>query len=785
VSLKKWLYYLIEADGRSNKVVNGVVTSTGTPTPLPNTPDGWQAITFAWERNKSRHGIQRAFSDELQFVLDGAKILRDIYSRNIERKLYLLIQKLNLEYTNTYFKWIYNTIYKGQVDFTSMKDGIDTVKINLMEGDMHKQLKANEATVYEIPFDSDAINVRMDGIILDESAKYSIVDGVSIDKSLYDIEFFLPVSFINRESTLPYFAFSSQTLENIAGLTWADQLASDNYVLRASEFNSGTINVTITGTLKFRCSQNDNPFGFKVRFTRGNQLIANQNDYLLFDLTPVVDQIYEYPVNIIIPLEPGERLHLEGIYYGGGIGAVDIKIEFSTGSDLKIAYSERAKTTVIKAFTRKVLYRKLCKLIFGHEDYAVSTLLDTDDRAITSHSAIRGLENPTIKTSLNDFYADVDTDLMCGMGIEQGAATANLPAGSRLLIEERERFYDDTDPIDLGEIKDMEVAYASDISFNRIKTGWQKPVIEDVNGTYDFNGANEFTAPVVSISREYSLVSPYKAGPFEIELTRIMLNGKDSTDDKRESGVYVLVVNPTQEDVVATVSFIASSNLMIAPNGIEFAEGMKIRITGSVSNDGEWIIQGVGSFIFGQIVFLDGPLVDEANVSVLIEFIEGISNSLKRESYDNQANPSDFGVPSPTTVFNIDLSPSRKARRHGRWIRSVMQGFDTEKLVFRSGDKSTSLKTVQGGVTIQENADISISGLGDRMFIPRYCSVTANMVENIAELMEANPNRCFRWTEDGIEFKGFNIKTGFAPNERGEQQLNLLSHVDNDFSLRA
>jgi hypothetical protein len=785
VSLKKWLYYLIEEDGRSNKVTaGGIVSSTGTPTPLNNTPDGWQKEMISWERNKARHGITRSYSADIQFVLDGATILRDFYTKNVERKLFLLIQRLGLEYTNTYFKWVYSFFYKGELDFTTIKDGVDSVKIGIMEGGVSKQLKANESTVYEIPFDDDAINVRMDGITLDEGAKYSVVDGVSIEKGLYGIEFFLPVSFINRESTLPYFAFVPQNLESIESLTWAQQIDSDNYLLKAADGNSSTVAVLIEGTLRFTCTQNDNPFGFKVRFIKSNQDIVDQNDYQIFSFTPVAGQYYEYPVNLTVLMAPGEKLHLEGIYFGGGTGAIDIKIEFATKSDLRFSYSQRADTTVVKAFRRSVLFRKLCAKVFGHEDYAVSTLLDADDRAVTSGDAIRGITDPVIKTSLADFYNDVDTDLMAGMGVLSGPATANLPAGQRLVIESREFFYDDTDPIDLGEIKDMEITYASDISFNTVKTGWKKAVTEDVNGKYDFNGANQFTSPIQSISREYGLVSPYKAGPYEIELTRISLTGKDSTDDKRDNDVYVLVVNETQGDEVATVSFIASGNLMLAPLGIEFAAGMKIRITGSASNDGEWIIQSVASLLFVQVIALDGPLVDEASVSVLIEFIEGLSNSLKRDTYDNQADPDDFGVPSPTTIFNIDLSPARKLRRHGRWIRSMLKGFDNKKLVFASGEMNTKLKTVQGSVTIAESADIAISSLGTRMCLPFYITVTANMIDNIAEIMEANPNRCFTWTENGVHFKGFNIKTGFAPNDRDEQTINLLSTADNDFTTR-
>jgi len=183
-----------------------------------------------------------------------------------------------------------------------------------------------------------------------------------------------------------------------------------------------------------------------------------------------------------------------------------------------------------------------------------------------------------------------------------------------------------------------------------------------------------------------------------------------------------------------------------------------------------------------QIVELSATLTNEGPVSVLIEWLEGITYNLVRETYTNEGDPDDFGVPSPTTVFNIDLSPKRMLLRHGRWLASILSGFESEKVQFQSGTRNTNLKTIQAGVTTRENSDVPISALGTKIFQPFLFSVKANGDNDLATLMEADPNRCFKFTWEGVEYTGFNMKAAFAPNELNEQEYSLLATADNDLT---
>lgn len=779
MSLKLFQYYLLTEDGRSHYVTNGIVSSRGIPTPLPQTPDGWQDTAFGWERNKTWHGVQRSFSKDLGFVMDGATIVRDaMYKTNVDRKMYLLVQKLTLSYGSSY-KWLYQTIYKGELDMSEPKDmqSGDRVEVPIMEGGLHKLINANYSTQYRIEFDGDAVNTRFDGMELQESAKYNVPEDVPIEKSVYGTNFYLPASFINREGNLPYLAFLSASLQSAPAL-WADKLASDNYLLKAADNNAGTVTITITGRLKFTCTANDPANGFRARFLRSNQDTVNQNDYEIFSLTPTPNS-YEYDVNETIPLQPGERLYLEGIYFG--TSGTEVSIHFNASSDLKIAYSQTGRETWVKGFLRKDLFRKLLKKIAGDEEYAESTLLEDGDRVITSMEAIRGIDGAGITTSFSDFFTDADADLCAGMSIFDGPATTNLPPGHRVNLEAREDYYDDSDPIDLGEAKELKIYPAADMMASRIKVGWKEPQTEDVNGRYSFNATQQYTTPIKRLDGEYKIVSPYKADPFEIETARIGLDGKDSTDDKRDLDNVVLWVERSQADTTAEVTFFTTGSNIKLTDSIQMVAGQKIRITGSASNDGEYFVSAVTvvSTLSLQIVTLAATLVDEGPVTVTIEWLEGITYDLKRETYTNQGDPDDFGVPSPTTVFNVDLSPKRMLLRHGRWLASMLSKYETEKVQFQSGTRNTALKTVQASGTVRENSDVTVGSLGNKIFLPYLMAAVINGDNNLADLLAVGPNRCFSFTWSGVQYKGFNMKAAFAPNEMNQQEYLLLSTTDN------
>lgn len=775
MSLKKFLFYIIEADGRSNYVVNGVVSSKGTPTPLPQAPVGWEDIAFGWGRDNTMHGLTRSFSKELSFVGDGATILRDAdYKTNPDRQLFFLVQQLTLEYTSTY-KWKYETIYKGELDFTTANDKPEEARlsINIMQGGLSKLLAAAKDTILSIPLDDDAITLRHDGIEIQSKGNFlSINQFHSALISTYNL-LWLQLQFVNSEGIISNGAFLSTepAIEWNSNSGHDDDRNNDNYFFTATDDITIRITGTITAVLYSGIS-----LELYVKNSNGTRIQLFQLDSDNPSTPNPFEKEQTFNIDQEISVATDEKLYLisevidSALISGVGSG---LYREF----ELNIEYVSRKRDTFPLCFTRAALWRKLCKQVFGYEDYAVSTLFATDDRLITCGDSLRGIESPVLQTTITDFLKDADTDLFAGIGIEQGAAAGTLPAGERAAIETRTHFYDESDPVALGEAKELSIIYAKDWVSNTIKSGWKEPTTEDVNGKYEFNASQQYSLPNKRVKKEYNLVSPYKAGPVEIEMLRINLDGKTTTDDNRDNDCFVIVGEPADTSITGDFAFEEDGNVITKPTAFSVVPGSIITFSGTASNNSSFTVVNVN----GNSIEVSEAVTDESTVSCTATVTGGPTvYDIKRESFDNDNDPEDFGVPSPTTWYNYDLSPKRKLLRHGRWIASMMHNYGTEKVKFESGTRNINLKTIQGSVTIQENKDEAISGLGAKMFIPFLLNFKAEAPVGLAELMEQGPNRCFTFTYNGNTYKGFNIKCGLSPNSEEEQEFSLLSVPGND-----
>jgi len=784
MSLKKFIFYILEADGRSNYVVNGVVSSRGTPTPLKVSPDGWQDIAFAWEKNLSRHGISRNFSKELSFYEDGAQILRDAYyKKNVDRQLFLLIQELELVITANKYRWRYKYLYKGEFDFSTGHD--DTVngsfKISIMEGGLSKLLNVNQGTQYFIPFDDDAVTLYHDGIEIENKVAGFIEEKYGESSGFY-FKNHIPQLNISISET-SFFGGAKSTVRT--------QVSNSNTAIRTT--GQYFLKATVNGTVQFEydipftmaytpTSPAPNPaaeFRIVVRQIAEDNISTRQTELFLRTSASGFNGAFRATGTGSIDVEAGDELYLYAFCnIQGATGDEQIRIVYTPDLDavFRAKFMYRHPASFVKCFTRSTLYRKLCQKIFGSQDYAVSQLMATDNRLVTSGPGLRGLDGAGIKVTMNDFYTDVDTDLMAGMGIENGSQTTDLPAGKRLVIEDRLRFYDASEVIEMGTVNEIEVDFAKDFVISAVKTGWKEPVIDELNGRYAFNGIQNYTTPLKRITKEYNLVSPFKSDPVDIEVIRVNMDGKSSTDDSSsDNDNFVIVAVPGETQYFDEFQF-TDEGVMIKPTAFKIAPGQTITVNQSSLNDGTYNVVAVS----GNEVTLDGTTVAET-VACLVEIVTGGAVwTLKRDDWDNASDPVDFGVPSPYTYYNFDLSPHRKLQRHFRWLRSALHNYDTEKVQFQSGTHNVNLKTILDGVTTRENADENISGTGQKIFIPYLITFKKTSLSGMIDLLEENPNRCIRFTKGSKTYLGFILACGFAANTLEEQEYKVLSVPEND-----
>lgn len=658
--MTEWRYYILDEQGRSARVVNGVVQYIGTPTWLPQTPDGWQDIAIMWERNMARYGPMRNFSLPLGFVMDGATILRDgLYKNNVDRKLYLLIQKRVLELDPVYFKDYYSYYYRGELDFTTAvdKQGESRFEVNIMEGGLWKLMKAKEDTVYSIPLDDDAINVKMDGLFL--FSTYTMLSQQRLNTGYY----YEGLNFINGDGGAPGLAL----LDVYSSLFTGTPIGPDNlnYFAQVGQ----NIQFTISGQWVVREAKLAGQVMFDLYVYNaltgnitGQQFLApnNLNDGDTFSIA--------YQQNYI----EGDRLFLVSNF------AHD-------EATVTINNKARYKETVVKAFSAWQLFRKIVEKITGNADDAASSLLPTLTYVFTSGDGVRSLSDAVVKTSLKEFFEALNVYEMCGIGVEN----------NKIILERRQHFFQYGNPIQCGSSKEMEISPATDLFFSRLKIGHKEQNIDDVNGKFDFNGQYNYGSPMLGVSNELTIVSPYKAGPYEIEITRINLEGKTTTDNDNDNDVFVIDVLPDGSDYML-----------------------------------------------------------------------------------NRTIPVFSGVPDPGSIFNVSLSPARLVRKHGAWIRGILEGYPSSVLPFNSANRNSDL--VAGGIT--ENADIVVSSLAAPMLSPWYFDYGTQVPAPIVDELEADQNRSIAGNWEGVPYEGYPIDIGIAPNTREEQKFKLLAVPGTDIT---
>lgn len=752
------LWYILETDGRSRTIVNGVITSLSKKTPLPDDPIGGDDILIKWQRDMNRHYIGRSFSLPIEFPKLSAKILRDaMYLWNIDRRLELLIQQFNSEIIddNT-FKDRFEYLYKGDIDFSTFEDTPDTrrVKINLLDFGISQLVKAAANTEYFIPFDDDAVLVKMDGINIDNKANYSFIDieDRSGAATGYEDLATVPFIFINKEGVSSDLAVFTQNQEQIPG-DLSDYLKNNpNYIIK----NNGSVANTLRlkGTLSFNCTlDGSSVVSFDFKKDDGTQ-------YVIFDhLTLNTGQNYTQDFDFTITLNPGQRLFLFRFFHEGFVAIINY-----LETKAEITYVSRHPTTYIKAFRLSDIFRKICSRM-GIPTSKISTpLLDSSGIVLTSGDGIRGIDGAGIKTKWQDLEKFIINVLFGSIS-------------TRETVEVRDRLvaYDDSTTTSLGSVKDIQITPATDLIFNSIRVGHKEQDIEDVNGKYDPNDVMIFSTPVKrGEGKELDLTSPYKAGPYEIEIKRINLDGRATTDDNADNEVYAIAIVESVNSFTATAGFNNTNNrIYYSVVSYEPQVGQKIRITGTTSNNIDTTITGLGyEPLVGKYMIVADALTLESALSATFTII-----GLQQVELDRTITVT-AGVPSPETIFNIPLTPKRILAKHYRWIRSFLYNYEPESVIFESANRNSDL--VAGGLT--EKANVSIGSMGERIFLPYYMSFTSKVRGDLGSIMDNTPDTAFDWDYNGNDWKGFIIEGGIAAEKDTPQVFKTLVSANNDIT---
>jgi len=673
---KDFLYFLTDELGRCYYVNNGVVLTSSSPVPLEITPDGWQDKSVKYARNTRYFGLFRTFTTPLKFVVDAAKIIRKrMYTYGTEEKIFLVIHRLDKTFGEG---WVHKFFYRGELDLSKFEDADTYFQTNIMEGDLSKIIKANEATQYELSLDvPEAVYVKMDGHYLNEKRNF-----ITQSAGLLALHL-IGILETTREGNAP--GLASFTV--YADGDYPSSFATDTryWFLTTQVIND----INVSGSMSFQWLNEIGHFIVELHSSTG-QIIT-----LFDDNVTVGNHSFDFDEDLNSAAD--ERWFLVGRILGFGSAAVVYGEQ-----DIAITFKSRFPTTFIKALPGWAAAQQLLNKMAGVTGYTFrSEYLSSVWKGlmITSMDAIRGLDGAKIKTSWNDHFDSYNVPCNIEASLQ----------GTVLSVEEKAQAFQSGVVQDLGAVKNLKVKPADDHQYNTIKIGYPNSNTEDVNGRDEFNVTHVYSSPVKRVAKELSLVSKYKASMYEIELGRINLDGKTTTDSSNDNDVYFLML----ED-----------NYTIG-TGDEPARYYKLR----------------------------------------------------RDTYDSIT-----GLLNPETAFNVLISPKRCLLTHGNYLRGVFYWHEGSNLVFQTSDKNAELKTVSGGVIIEEKANVNIGTLAAPLFIPLEFEFESLVPKDIIDTMEDSPAGTFQIEYDGEELFGFVQEISIKPANNPAQDVVLLCSPETDLT---
>lgn len=553
-------FYLRRSATEYYYVSGGNVLVSPTKRKLPEGPDGWREEGIRWERNMQYHGIFTSYSQSLNFINDGAKILRYVYLNfGIEAPLQLEVEVRNNS------TWLYDPYFIGDIDLSTCALKAYGVSASAKDGGLNALFTANENVPYEVPIeDSDCITVLMDGINLEANLNYISfsASGIVLNNNVVtEPEDAYPLAFVTQEG--------AYTIGNAGNSTPGVPGYADNVILDVTAPNG--FSSTITGNINLSYhNSGGSASGAKIRiklyiFTDNTfTALANSGNTVIFEdatfLAPGQTRAINQNVTYDFLFSQGQQVVpiITVLFQDPTNPTTEIVVNVNEDSQWDIGAIFQLPSTITKAYRYHQVAEKMVKKL-GNAYGAVSTWLSGPGNilwdnypyrtAVTCGDALRGLTTtasgepmtPAIRTTWRDLYLDCFGQWCMGLGIE----------GNNVRLERLPYFYDRNVKIaDLGAVADLEVKTSIEDLYNLLQIGIENQDYDELNGRDEFNTTSSFLVERKRVKNTGEWVSPWRNDMYGIEYTRANLIGKKTTDSDSDNDTFLLSIGtPPAGDV--------------------------------------------------------------------------------------------------------------------------------------------------------------------------------------------------------------------------------------------
>ena len=560
-------YYLITKSNTYYYVdTSGVVSTTTTKTPIKDSPLEWNTQSIKFGRDEQLYGVFESVSSSLSFIGDGKKILETIMyedgGANYDAYCKVLIEKRIDDATDV---WDYYTWFEGTVDFSVMVQDEDQdenyIQVRLIENSLKQLFDANRDKKYEISLiGANSKTVLMEGMDLD--ARYNWYSDNSTSAIFItlngDKSFVFPMGFYS-EDTKDYFRAliypqtqGYQEVNDITGGTPGNTPDDENRFIASELDLSARVDISVDTAIQV--GNYGGPVNVGLRLLR-KDMTTNTNSFSTLDSTilaqnSVNNVIFTYNGTLAINASKYSYFLVISVNSGGqpaqdttiNINEVDFQLEFTRSLPDTDAYAMRYKdfvsALVSEALEGEASFQSTYlntgsastnDLLYKYYD------LIPNDVFITSGEGIRYLSDAKIKASLSDVIKDVYARYGCGIKIDDGV----------FRIETLDYFFDrNTEISKVYNPKKLTKRIAADWVYNTVNVGYPEFDADDLNGRNEWNSMQQYKMPVVNITEEKDMTTPFKASAYEIEYLRSYRFNSETKDDKKDNSVYLLHCNP-------------------------------------------------------------------------------------------------------------------------------------------------------------------------------------------------------------------------------------------------
>lgn len=473
---------------------------------LVQSPIGWEENIINFKRDTKYWGIIKDFTVPLEFVVDGATLLRtQYYQYGSEAFVRLAIFRLNRK------TWEYEQFFIGELDFSKATDKIETFTVNVMQGGIAKLISAYDNVKYDIDI-VGGVDIMLPGIGISEKANSIFNNGSTLGVTQW-----LPTTLVVNKLDSG-FAMAQSTLQTLV-------LDKENWIFKS---NTAPLQIRISGSLDIQRDggisrvQLWSTIGTGIEFLIGDIFYKNGS----------FAEIVTFDFNITASID--QRFFIKADLQGSSFYA--LKVNDST---IDLSYSVITNPSPCKLVSPKYVLEQILQKMNNNTPVPVTSyMFDNTDAGriyLTSGNGIRGIANSKIKASFSDFFQSYSSVLGCGISIrDEGVSFEKFSDFFRSIVV----------AATVTGVKNCEFSTAIEYLYSSLKVGYKNHDYEMVDGKDEFNTQQEWTFPITKTNKTLDLTSVFRADVRGIEEIRVKLFNEDSTlDNENDNDVFMIKLN--------------------------------------------------------------------------------------------------------------------------------------------------------------------------------------------------------------------------------------------------